>query len=587
MAFDGIVTKAIASELQNLSGARIDKILEPNKNTIVIGLYLNGHNYALTLCIEAQNYRLNLTTHPKENPQVAPSFCMLLRKHLLGLRLKNVITFDLERLVIFEFEGFDDIDDLVSKKLVVELMGKHSNIILLQEGNIILDSMRHAKNVDGNYRDILPHSHYVFPTCDKKSFIDLNSFDEFYNSIDCSKISDLPFYISNLYNGISKSFIQFSLKNLHISEVTKTNLEILYNYIKDIINRIETDELYFSTILDDSGIAKDYSLIPDDFHSDFALNFFIDEYYYKKESTSDFKNNRNAVLKLILDVLKKYNKRLENINEKLKECENMDTYKLYGELITANLYKFADYNLDKIEVENYYDNNKIITIPLDKRYSLGNNAKRYFKKYHKLKNTLEIVSVQKKETLQELDYIESIVYELENCSTIQEVSSIFEEISENVIFKERSNSFIKSKSNKKIKKSKLTKNKEVSFNPIKYQFDGYTIFVGRNNKENDYLTLKFAGKTDIWFHTKDIHGSHVILKIPTNSTTPTMPSNEILIKCAQIAAFHSKASNSSNVPVDYCYVKYVKKPSGSKPGMVIYTNYQTLNVQPKIGDRSH
>ena len=217
----------------------------------------------------------------------------------------------------------------------------------------------------------------------------------------------------------------------------------------------------------------------------------------------------------------------------------------------------------------------------------GNNAKRYFKKYHKLKNTLEIVSVQKKETLQELDYIESIVYELENCSTIQEVSSIFEEISENVIFKERSNSFIKSKSNKKIKKSKLTKNKEVSFNPIKYQFDGYTIFVGRNNKENDYLTLKFAGKTDIWFHTKDIHGSHVILKIPTNSTTPSMPSNEILIKCAQIAAFHSKASNSSNVPVDYCYVKYVKKPSGSKPGMVIYTNYQTLNVQPKIGDRSH
>ena len=192
-----------------------------------------------------------------------------------------------------------------------------------------------------------------------------------------------------------------------------------------------------------------------------------------------------------------------------------------------------------------------------------------------MKNALEIVTKQKRETLQELKYIESVVYELENCSTLEEVDNIFEEISEHDIFKSKVPKF---KKTIKIKKSKLTKNKNVSFNPIKYSFDNHTILVGRNNKENDYLTLKFANKSDIWIHTKDIHGSHVILKTNPNEDI----SIDLLIKCAEIAAYHSKARTSSNVPVDYCQVKFVKKPTGSKPGMVIYTNNKTLNVQPTL-----
>jgi len=582
MAFDGIVTKAITSELSQLAGARIDKVFEPNKNTIVLGMYQNGINYALNICIDSQYCRINLTTHQKSNPQVAPNFCMLLRKNLIGLKLKNIITFDLERLIILEFEGFDDLDDIISKKLVIELMGKHSNIILLDDSNIIIDSLRHIKEIDENFRDILPHTKYSFPTSDKLSFLELKDFEDFKqhliaSSKDSILVDELPSKIANTFNGISKNFINAIIKKLNIIDITDDSLKKIFDYTNKIISNIGTDNLSFETIKNADGIVKDYFLVSENISNQpFKLNFFIDDFYFNRETNEQFKNYRNTLLKLILDALKKYKKRLYNIDEKLKECEDMDKYRLYGELITSNLYRIPNKNVDKVELENYYDNNAKITINLDKRFLPSINAKRFFKKYSKLKNALIIVSEQKADTLKELDYIESVVYELESCSTIEEVAAIYEEISENDIFKEKTSSKL-SKKNSKVKKSKLTKNKTVSFNPIKYTIDGYTVFVGRNNKENDYLTLKFANKNDIWFHTKDFHGSHTILKIDNNLP---YPSNDILVKVAEIAAKHSKARNSSNVPVDYCEVKFVKKPSGSKPGMVIYTNNKTINVTP-------
>ena len=576
MAFDGIVTKAIVTELSELTGARIDKVFEPNKNEIILGLYSEKKNYALDICIESQNCRINLTTNAKPNPQIAPNFCMLLRKNLIGLKLKNLITFDLERLVVLEFEGFDDVDDIISKKLIIELMGKHSNIILLDDNNIIIDSMRHIRELDENFRDILPHTKYSFPTSNKKSFLELRDFEEFSNCINGTNIEDLPSQISNTFNGISKNFISAIIRHLEITEINTANLQKIYNYITTTINNIETDNLSFENIKNKEGIIKDYFLIPEKTSDEpFKLNFFVDDFYYNKETSETFKNYRNSLLKLILDTLKKYKKRLYNIDEKLKECEDMDTYRIYGELITANLYRIPNRNLSEIELENYYDNNNKITIKLDKRFLPSINAKRFFKKYSKLKNALAIVSEQKEDTLKELDYIESVVYELENCSTIEEVGAIFDEISENNIFKDKKELNTSKKS--KIKKSKFTKNKTVSFNPLKYTVDGYTVLVGRNNKENDYLTLKYANKSDIWFHTKDFHGSHTILKIDNNLP---FPNDNVLVEVAKIAAQHSKAKNSSNVPVDYCEVKYVKKPSGSKPGMVIYSSNKTLNVNP-------
>ncbi len=588
MAFDGIVTKAITSEISQLKGSRIDKIFEPNKNTIILGIYQNGINYALNICIDAQYCRINLTTHQKANPQVAPNFCMLLRKNLIGLKLQNIITFDLERLIILEFEGFDELDDIISKKLVIELMGKHSNIILLDDSNIIIDSLRHIKEIDENFRDILPHTKYTFPTSNKISFLELKDFEDFKEHLNLSSpnsasnnnndINNLPTIISNIFNGISKNFINAIIKKLEISDTSDTSLEKIFNYTNEIITNIGTSNISFESIKNNDGTIKDYFLIPEKSSSlqPFDLNFFIDDFYFNKESNEQFKNYRNTLLKLILDTLKKYKKRLYNIDEKLKECDDMDKYRLYGELITSNLYRIPNRNVDEIELENYYENNNKIKIKLDKRFSPSINAKRFFKKYSKLKNALIIVSEQKADTLKELDYIESVIYELENCSTIEEIAFIYEEISENDIFKEKASLKANTKRNK-VKKSKLTKNKTVSFNPIKYTVDDYTVFVGRNNKENDYLTLKFASKTDLWFHTKDFHGSHTILKLDNNLP---YPNNDILIKVAELAAKHSKARNSSNVPVDYCEVKFVKKPSGSKPGMVIYTNNKTLNVNP-------
>lgn len=565
MAFDGIVTKAIASELQQLSGARIDKVFQPNSNNIVLGFYLNGFNYALNICTHPQNYRIHLTTHPKPNPKVAPNFCMVLRKHLIGLHIKNIVTNDLERIVTIEFEGFDDIDDIITKKLVIELMGKHCNIILLDDENIIIDSLRHINNEDSTHI-VIPHIKYIYPTSDKFNFLDCVDFEDFNNKILNTDIVSLPISISNTFNGISKNCVSYIINKLSI-----TDLHDIYCYLSKLVT--ETDSLNLKFEADESG--KDYSLVIDSNTTPFSLNFFIDDFYYKKETDEDFKNYRNNVLKLILSTLKKYKKRLSNIDEKLKSCDNMDKYKLYGELITANLYRIKNENTDNIELENYYDNNNTIVIPLDSKYTPSTNAKIFFKKYSKLKNALEIVTLQKQETLQELNYIESIVYELESAFSLEDISIIFDEISENVVFKDSTEKY-KNKKSAKVKKSTLTKNKNVSFNPLKYTIDGFTLLVGRNNKENDYLTLKYARKTDLWFHTKDIHGSHAILVLDNKTLN-----EDILIKCAEIVAYHSKARLSSNVPVDICEVKYVKKPNGSKPGMVIYSNNSTLYVNPK------
>ena len=565
MAFDGIVAKSIIKEFSNdIIGSKIDKIYEPDKNTILLGLYSHGKNFTLNICIDARNCRINLTTHSRINPLVAPNFCMLLRKHLIGGKISNISMQGLERLVNIDIETINEFNEIEVKTLIVELMGKHSNIILINKNNIIIDAMRHVDTSGNSYRDILPSRTYTFPTSDKFDFLALKNFEDFY--IKLNPEEDLAKSIVNTFTGFSLSFIKSAIDKCEIQSNSKQELEKLYKYIQNILNN--TSNLYFEEIYKNEKLS-DYVLTVENKNEPYSLNYFIDDFYYERETIETFVNYRNSILKLILDVLKKYNNRLISINSKLEECADMDKYKLYGELITANLYRINNTHIAHVELENYYDNNSIIDIPLDIKYSPNTNAKRYFKKYTKLKNAYQVVSEQKIDTEKELNYIESIVYELENCSTLEEVQTIFEEISENVIFKER----VK----KKDKKNKISKKKKAqSFTPIEYEIDGYKIYVGRNNKENDWLTLSFANKDDIWFHTKDIHGSHVILK---NDKPVT---NDILVKCAQIAAKHSKGNSSSNVPVDYCPVKFVKKPNGAKPGMVIFTNNKTLNVNPII-----
>lgn len=586
MAFDGIVTKSITKELKNIIGYKIDKVYEPDKNTVTLGLYGKSSNLMLLICISSNNCRISLTSHPQKNPSTAPNFCMLLRKYLIGLKIKNIYTIDLERIVFIDLENNENPNKPICRKLIIELMGKHSNIILTDSNNIIIDSMRHTSTLENSNRDIYPTARYIFPESTKYSFLELNTFDDFYNAIEPKLIEYISEnslnienlnvsnfmidkIISNTFNGISLSFIQNILSKLNIKEISKNNFELIYNKINEILSSSFLDIFLAEN-------QKDYYLYTSNIEneSQFNLNYKIDDFYFEKETSELFKNYRNSILHLILATLKKYEKRLENIDNKLSECNNMDTFRLYGELITSNLYRIPNRNVNSIEVENYYDNNSPITIPLDRKYLPLYNAKRYFKKYNKLKNALAIVNVQKDETIRDIDYIESVIYELDNAKSIDDLGAIYDEISENGLFSDKLKvkSSSKKASNKKAKP--MTKNKLTSFNPLKYVIDGYTVLVGRNNKENDYLTCKFANKNDIWFHTKDIHGSHVILKTTPNEIVP----DDVLFEVAKLAAKHSKAKNSSHIPVDFCKVSFVKKPSGSKPGYVIYSNNKTLYV---------
>ena len=541
MAFDGIVTKAVASELQELKFARLDKIFEPNKNEILLGFYKDSLNYLLNISIDPKNYRIHLSTHPKKNPKVAPNFCMVLRKHLLGLHIKNVITNNLERVITIEFEGLDDIDDIISKKLVIELMGKHCNVVLLDEENYIIDSLKHI-NSDNSTRKIIPHVKYEYIKSDKKNFLE-TSLEEFKESISFDENTSKQ--ISLTYNGISKNFAKYTKDN-------SKNLDEVYFKIKEIIDMTDSLKLKFV------NFNNDYVLdISNEPLTNFSLNFSLDDFYYKKETNDLFLNLKNELLRNVNGTYKKYEKRLSNMNLKLKECENMDKYRIYGELITANLYKIPNKNVKSIELENYYNNNNLITIPLDDKYTPPINSKRFFKKYSKLKNASIIVGKQKEETLDILRYLDSVIYEIEAGTSLDNLLEIKEEILEHEIFKLKNK-----KENTKSKKKNITKNTKFNFNPLKFDIDGFTLLIGRNNKENDYLSLKYAKPNDIWFHTKDIHGSHGILVIKSISSEPT---EEILQKCAKIVAKHSKAKLSSNVPVDYCKAKFVKKPSGSKP----------------------
>lgn len=582
MAFDGIVTKKIVDELSDLKNYKIDKIYEPDKNTITLGLYGNFQNISILASI-SNNYRIHLTKHVVKNPNTAPNFCMLLRKHILGYKIKKIYTKSLERIVFIVLENLENPEKPIFKTLIIELMGKHSNIILVDENNIVIDSIRHTSVEENSLRDIYPTAKYMLPNLNKYNILEMKNFEEFYSHIDSENVVNS---ILDNFAGIGAINLNYIVKNISLQKDNEyKSSKLLAHKIYPEITKLLYSKSLTIDIIYKNNLPKDFALkcLDKTSQNDFELNYSLDDFYFEKESLELFKNYRNSILNLILSTLKKYEKRLHNIDDKLDECSKMDTFKLYGELIIANLYKIPNYNVSSISLENYYDNNKPITIPLDKKYSPQNNAKRFFKKYNKLKNALDIVGKQKIDTSEEIDYIESIIYEIENCKNIDDIKQIYDEIEDNPIFENKSfkskyfsSSNGKNKNYKKKSNSKkqLTSNKFANFNPLKFVIDGYTILVGRNNKENDYLTNKFANKHDIWFHTKDIHGSHVILKTHPNEITP----DNVIYEAAKLAALHSKAKNSSSVPVDYCEVSFVKKIPGNKPGLVIYKNNKTLYV---------
>ena len=579
MPFDGFVTKKIVTELnKKLTGGKINKVFEPNKNEIILSIYNNGENYNLLLCANPDYCRVNLTNFSKPNPQNAYNFCMLLRKYLIGGKIKEISTFDLERTIKINFECYNELNDLVTRKLYVEIMSRQSNIILTNENNMIIDTLKH---LELSSRELLPAREYIFSPSNKQSFLNITSFDEFKKYFNLNEeLDDSYSIIKVLFNnfiGFSKPLIKETLKILGIEPTSKNieDIQKVYSYFKNLSNSFDESTSVFKEI---NG-KKDYIIylesddnienIPEE--DLISANEYIDNYYYQKEKYTNFINTKTVILKVVLGSLKKVYKKLENINQKLKECDDMDSFRLYGELLTANLYKYQNSpNLGSIEVENYYDNNNLITIPLDKSIPVSKNIEKFFKKYNKLKNALTIVTEQKKETEKELDYIESIVFSIENSKNLSDLNEIYLEISNNLTTKKE---FQKKEKNKNKSKESKKNQEEMSFEI--HNIDGFQIYVGKNNIQNDYITHKLAGPNDIWFHTQKIHGSHVLLKNPDSLDI----TEDILFKCACLAKENSKANGSLNVSVDYCFARYVKKAPGNRPGMVIYTNFKTIIVK--------
>lgn len=620
MAFDGITLNAVVNELQILKGAKVNSINQPDKNSIVISVY-NGNNFAINIDTSANNYRIHLTTHSRKNPLNALNFCMCLRKQLNRAKIDSIYMKDLERICYIKFSTYNEMNDLVNKTLIIELMGKYSNIILVNENFKIIDALKkfdnfdvlnHSENFDSlkkeksndglieKSRGIMPGREYIEPVDEKYNF-KKTSENEFVEIIEKSSYKTLESAIPNLFTGISKLFVQNIINTLELTNtISRKSLKNIYEYINEIIDCSNSSNLKLIinknnysvgfeerenndlTINKDNNKNNNKNNNKDDYLSEedeniFIINFELDDFYNNKIEKELFTNYRNGLLKILENTLDKLTKKLYNINEKVELCKKKDDYKIYGELLLANIYRLKNVNTIQnektleVQVENYYDNNKKINIPINPKISISKNAENYFKKYDKMKRTLDVVNKQKEQTNKELNYLSTIIDELDTCTTISDINEVYEEVSENILFNEASN-------HKKYKSGKVKKeDTQMLLNYLKFKVDDYDVLVGKNNKQNDYITLHVANDTDYWFHTKDIHGSHLILRC--NGVTPKL---ETIKKCAEIAAYHSKAKFSSHVPVDYTQIKNVKKPKGAVPGYVIYKNNKTIYVTPQI-----
>lgn len=569
MAFDGVTTKLIINELNTtILNSRVEKIYVPTRNEIWFHLHtLDRKSIKLLISVDANNCRFHLSNESRNNPEKAPQFCMILRKYLSGAKLISVSQIGLDRIVKFTFENIDDFGDVVSKDLIVELMGKYSNIILVDKERVI-DSIRHVDITMSSVREVLPSKKYVLPSSMGKLNFEETSSADFINVVN-KAVQESEFesialanILCNIFIGFSKSFVLTICNSLAISselpkaEINSKLLESIYSKIKSTLSSIANGEINLSlneSKKDFSVDLKEASLKRTD---TYAYNsYFLDEFYSQKETVSLLKSAKANLERDINSHISKISRKLSVVLKNLDEEKNLEKYRQYGELISCNIYKM-EIGMDKLEVENFYDDNKMVQIPLQVNLTPSRNAQHYFKKYNKLKGSITHSQEYKKEYEAELDYLRSVLFEIEQAESIFELDEIHDEVTAAGYLK---------------KNTKKGKKKDLPSTPHEYEFDGIKILAGRNNIQNDRLTLKTARKNYTWLHTKNIHGSHVIIESETVS-------DELLFFAANIAKKHSNAKDSSKVEVDYTLVKYVHKESGAKPGMVVYTDYKTIIV---------
>ena len=576
MALDGFSISSIISQLKDtILGGRVDKIYQPEKDEIIIQIRNKGNGYKLLLTANASSPRLHFTNVQKENPINAPLFCMVLRKHLSSGKIVNICQPNFERIVNIEVESINELGDYSVKTLIFEIMGKHSNIILIDDKQNILESIKHIGFDKSSVREVLPSRQYILPpNQDKKNPTNTN-FDEFLKIIKTQQPTKIQQLIYKSYNGISPILASEICHNANIDtslntqQITEDQIKNLYDSFDNIIKLNKNQHFKPQIVYNENDTILDFTVFNFNMFNHLNKKYFdsiseLLEYFYKSKDLAYRLNQKSQDLKkLITQNIERCAKKKDMQQKTLKDIENRDALKLYGELITSNIYAIKK-GMTTVKLNNFYSENfEEIEIPLDSNLTPAENAQKYFKKYNKEKRTFIALQDQIKQNNEELLYLESVLSSVNACTDEYDIKEIRQELCEQGFLKKQSSKNKKDKNNKKAK-------------PLHYvSSDGFDIYVGKNNTQNDELTLRFAKPLDMWFHTKDIAGSHVIV-VSDGKEIP----NQTLNEAANLAVFYSKASNSSLVPVDYTFKKFVKKPNGAKPGMVIYETNKTAYITP-------
>ena len=573
MALDGAFLYSVRQELDILIEGRIDKIYQPSREEIIISIRTRQGGRKLLISASASSARVHITNLSPDNPMKPPMFCMLLRKHLGSGRLKKIRQDGLERIIFLDFECVNELGDIVTVTLACEIMGKYSNLIVINDEGKIIDSIKRVDEDMSRERLVLPGMSYEMPPRDSRiSFVHADEKDVM-SALDNLKNAELSKALISAFEGISPILArEWAFKTGEGRELSGAMLsgiekEKLFAEIINTKNILISGNCSFNSVSDKDGILKDFSFIDikqyDDFmHTKNHENAceLLDYFYAQRDSAARLKQRANDLFKMLVNTSERITKRISNQKNELSECAKKDEMKLMGDLLSANLYRFEKGD-EKAVVENFYDEKcPEIEIMLDPRLTPSKNAQKYYSEYRKAVTAEKKLAEQIEIGEEELVYIESVFDSLTRAVTENEVNELRLELAEQGY----------------MKASRLKAKPPKASPPLEYiSSDGYRILLGRNNKQNDKLTLKTASKTDIWLHTHNIPGSHVIIE--THGEEVPVKTIE---EAAVLAAVNSKAKNSSQVPVDYCLVKFVKKPNGAKPGMVIFSNNKTLYVTP-------
>ena len=574
MAFDGIVISNLTYELNtNLVGGRISKISMPEDNELIFTIKNNAKTYRLLVSASASLPLVYLTDVNKPAPKVAPAFLMLLRKYIGTAKINNIFQMGLERILCFELEHLNELGDLSHKRMYIEIMGKHSNIIFTDENNKIIDSIKRISANMSSLREVLPGREYFLPEELKKKDLLNTGLEEF---IDILKSKEYPLVKSVYMNfaGISPLIAEeIILRASLLSQAPSTSLSELeythlFHTIQNLLEDINThnftpniiykgeEAIEFSSINLYSYEGKEYKRESFDSVSKMLYNFYSsrEAFVLNRQKSSDLR-------RIVNTALERASKKYDLQEKQLQDADKKDIYRVYGDLLNTYGYSLKG-GESSFTTENFYDNNKEITIPLDKNKSAKENAKKYYDKYAKLSRTTKALSEEILKTKNDIEHLQSIQTALEVSSDDESLSQIRQEL---VDFGY-------------IKKHSSAKKQKIASHPYHYiSSDGYDIYVGKNNYQNEELTFKVATGNDWWFHAKGIPGSHVILKSNNEEELPDRAYEE----AAALAAFYSKAKDADKVEVDYIQKKNIKKVAGAAPGFVIYHSNWSMVATPK------